>query len=285
MLLKILNNIKDAGRRFVARRFDITLGEVSILHAGCGVVVYRTKTDALLRLIERLHPVVDDNHPLIRFGPVGDGGYLLPDDLSGIEACFSPGVSSVSGFEKQCADYGMNVFMADGSVSGPAEDHERFHFVKKYVGALKNENFMTIDDWVHEAVQSSSSDLLLQMDIEGAEYEALLRMSDSLLQRFRVLVIEFHQLNQLFDACYFKLASSAFEKLLLHHRCVHIHPNNCSNVFSRDGLDIPEIMEFTFLRKDRFDSHRPSGEFPHSLDVECTSRPSMVLPACWFSPS
>jgi hypothetical protein len=45
----------------------------------------------LVALLERLYPV-EGGHPLIRVGPDGDGGYLLPDDLSGIVACFSPGV-------------------------------------------------------------------------------------------------------------------------------------------------------------------------------------------------
>ena len=49
-------------------------------------------------------------------GPDGDGGYLVPDDLEGIVACFSPGVSNVAGFEKDCALKGMKVFMADASV-------------------------------------------------------------------------------------------------------------------------------------------------------------------------
>ena len=34
---------------------------------------------------------------LVRIGPDEDGGYLLPDDLNGIEALFSPGVSETLG--------------------------------------------------------------------------------------------------------------------------------------------------------------------------------------------
>jgi hypothetical protein len=59
---------------------------------GAGVAVAKqTDRDTARRLVHRLHPVVT-THPLIRVGAHGDGGYLVPDDLDGIAACFSPGV-------------------------------------------------------------------------------------------------------------------------------------------------------------------------------------------------
>jgi hypothetical protein len=50
----------------------------------------RTKNSDLIDLIRSLHPI-DSGVPLIRLGPDGDGGYLIPDDLNGIQYCFSPG--------------------------------------------------------------------------------------------------------------------------------------------------------------------------------------------------
>jgi hypothetical protein len=63
----------------------------------------RTSKDELSDLIRSLHPV-DTGKELLRVGPSGDGGYLVPDDLEGIEYCFSPGVSSESGFEAALAE-------------------------------------------------------------------------------------------------------------------------------------------------------------------------------------
>jgi hypothetical protein len=37
--------------------------------------------------------------PLIRLGADGDGGYLVPDDLEDVAACFSPGVDDRASFE------------------------------------------------------------------------------------------------------------------------------------------------------------------------------------------
>jgi hypothetical protein len=136
---------------------------------------------------------------LIRLGPKGDGGYLVPNDLEGIEACFSPGVSHISGFEKDCADLGMRVFLADRSVEQPAEPHDLFYFTKKYVGATTSNDFMTVDDWVSLSLPGSQADLMLQIDIEGYEYETFLSMSDNLVRRFRIIAAEFHCLDQLWN--------------------------------------------------------------------------------------
>src|SRR5580692_6161639 len=70
------------------------------------------------RLIGRLRPVLTDKK-LIRVGGDEDGGYLVPDDIDGIVACFSPGVGPVAAFEGALASRGINCYLADGSVAAP----------------------------------------------------------------------------------------------------------------------------------------------------------------------
>ncbi len=240
-----------------------------------------TDSSRIRSLIKRLSPVTP-GVALIRLGPASDGGYLVPDDLAGIEACFSPGVSLVSGFERDCAELGMKVFLADGSVAGPAESHPQFNFIRKYIGATTSSDFMTMDDWVHDSIPESQSDLLLQMDIEGGEYETILSMSDRLLRRFRIVVIEFHYLDHLWSKPFFPLVSSAFSKLLQTHTCVHIHPNNCKGALKKSGLEIPRIAEFTFLRTDRVVGRSYARTFPHPLDEDNTDKDHLRLPDCWI---
>ena len=82
-------------------------------------------------------------YPLVLIGPHGDGGYLVPDALDGITACFSPGVADNSGFERACIDRGMRVFMADYSVDAASLDADvdprRYAFVKKFIGAVDDD--------------------------------------------------------------------------------------------------------------------------------------------------
>ena len=243
----------------------------------------RTPVESLRALLLALRPV-EPGIELVRIGPDKDGGYLVPDDLDGIRHVFSPGVSTESGFEAQLADRGMQVFLADHSVDGPASAHPRFVFDKRYVGCVTDEQYLTLDDW-HAAKLGADSgeDLLLQMDIEGAEYETLFAASPRLLGKFRVMVIEFHWLAQLWNQPFFSLASRAFGKLLATHAVVHIHPNNCCGSVTSAGIEIPRIAEFTLLRRDRLRSTGYRTTFPHPLDRPNVAKKPLHLAPCWYS--
>jgi hypothetical protein len=233
-------------------------------------------------LLQSLRPL-DPGIELVRIGPDADGGYLVPDDLAGIAYAFSPGVSTESGFEAALAERGMRVFLADHSVDGPAVAHERFIFDKQFVGCLTDERYITLDDWHATKLGADDAELLLQMDIEGAEYETLLAASPSLLARFRIMVIEFHWLPQLWNEPFFTIAARAFQKLLATHAVVHIHPNNCCGSVRSAGLEIPRIAEFTLLRRDRLRATGYRTTFPHPLDRPNVAKPPLELPACWYS--
>lgn len=229
-------------------------------------------------ILPSLYPIATDR-TLIRFGPEGDGGYLIPDDLDGIQACFSPGVSVTSGFELDCAKRGMDVFMADGSVDHPADQHPLFHFRKTFLGGRTREGFVSLADWLTGSVGDECGDLMMQMDIEGYEYEVINQTPRETLSRFRVIVVEFHNL------CFFdRKKFRALKKIVETHSCLHIHPNNCCGTTQIRTLTIPTVMEFTFLRKDRVGRFDFETKFPHPLDRDNTSRPTMRLPECWYQP-
>ena len=240
-----------------------------------------TGGDELQALLDQLHPV-ETGMPLVRIGPPGDGGYLVPDDLGGIVACFSPGVDLTSEFEMECAERGMEVFLADRSVDRPARTHDRFHFVQKHVGAFCDEGTLTLDNWVAASLPNGDGDLLLQMDVEGAEYEVILNISDQLMDRFRIIVAEFHHLDMLRSRPVHRVQALAFAKILKTHACVHAHPNNCCGSVKVRGVEVPKVMEFTFLRRDRGPIGPFVRQFPHPLDFDNTGKPHLVLPASMY---
>ena len=254
-----------------------------------GVFMGRATPVAELRALVQALRIAPIDQPLIRIGPDHDGGYLLPDDLEGIRNCFSPGVAECSDFECDLASRGMHVCLADRSVDGPAVSHPQFQFIKKFLASTDDpdEGLITLDTWYREAlgpVAAEASEAVLQMDIEGAEYEVLHNVSDALLQRFRIVVIEFHRLHQLADRYAFRWMSSAFRKLLRHHAVVHIHPNNNRRILLCGGLRIPATMEFTFLRRDRIQAANHPPMLPNPLDCRnVASKPDLVLPACWYA--
>jgi Methyltransferase FkbM domain len=242
----------------------------------------QTNAADVLGLIHRLRPQ-DCGIELVRIGGDRDGGYLIPNDLEGIEYCFSPGVSTVSDFENHLADRNINCFLADYSVDSPPTTRPEFTFDKKFLGSSDRGEFFTIASWKDKYLKDYSGELILQMDIEGGEYEVILNTPDKLLDQFRIVVIEFHALDRLFDPFAFTLFSSCFEKLLERFCVVHLHPNNCCGSVIKRGIEVPRIMEFTFLHRRRSQMRKPQQTFPHKLDADNFPGRSLPLPRCWYS--
>jgi hypothetical protein len=262
---KILNLIKIIGRFF-----DINI-QVSRF----------TSNKELKEFLKNLYPIKIDKE-LIRVGLKADGGYIIPDDLENIEALFSPGVGSKQDFDLECANRGMKVFMADASVEGPVVNHSNFVFTKKFIGALDSQQYMSMEKWIKNSNLKDHSDLILQMDIEGYEYETIYSIPKDMMQRFRIILIEFHELNFLLNKSMFEKLKNSFLKILETHYVVHIHPNNCCEPIKFNDISIPPVLEFTFIRKDRVKAKGFITEFPNSLDSDCMENESLILPKCWY---
>ena len=97
-------------------------------------------------LIKELRPV-KTKYDLIRIGGNNDGGYLLPNDLSGIATCFSPGVDITASFEKDLLSRGIWSHLADASVDGAPDGLEVQSFTKKHLGASNEGEYMTLEYW------------------------------------------------------------------------------------------------------------------------------------------
>jgi hypothetical protein len=244
------------------------------------MMVGATSKDALATFLTSIHPITG-GHPLVRVGGDGDGGYLVPDDFGGVVNCFSPGVAETANFELDMAAKGISSFMADYSVQESPVQHPMLYFEKKYLGIVNDDVFITLDDWVRQRA-SPEGDLLLQMDIEGAEYRVILDSDRSTLCRFRVIVVEFHAMTNLMNLHGFEIINLAFNKLLKDFEVVHIHPNNCNKPVNHLGFEIPPVMEFTFHRKDRVQKQGFATAFPHALDhTNVAAIADFALPACW----
>lgn len=235
-------------------------------------------------------------YPLRRIGGKKDGAYLVPDDLEGISSAFSPGVANRKEFEDELWQrFAIPSHMADFS-----SDSSQFEtpliegaqtFEKKWVGAKDDSDTLTLDRWISEKESSPNSDLLLQMDIEGAEYETLSSVSDFTLQRFRVVVVELHKVwTHLSSDSDDDPLSSLVRRLQKFFVVVHAHPNNCCSHKTLPGMSVrvPEVLEVTLLRIDRFPGRiapaKGVSNIPHPLDISRNShldRP-IFLGDGWF---
>ncbi len=247
-----------------------------------GYTLARRVSDADVRnLIHSLRPR-QTPVPLIRLGGAGDGGYLIPDDLAGIEYCFSPGVNRTADFESALADRHIRSFLADYSVEQPPLWRPEFVFDRKFIGSWDDEVYMTFSHWKDKYLPGYDGDLLLQMDIEGSEYEVILNTPSDLLAACRIIVIELHALERMFDPFAYRIIKACLDKLLRNFYVVHAHPNNCSGLTAYNGIEIPHVLELTLYNRCRAAPGDYCREFPHPLDVDnCRERPSVTLPAAW----
>jgi hypothetical protein len=251
--------------------------------------------DSILTKIETLRPKPSP-YPLVRIGGNKDGAYLLPDDLQSIKACFSPGVSNRKDFEDELLDrYGIVSHMCDYTsdpelFQTPLKDGQTFR--KKWLDVNGRVDSISLEDWVKELCPDVHDDLILQMDIEGNEYRNLLSTPDAILRRFRIIVIELHRLQVCNHPEEFnKELGPLLERLNEYFICVHAHPNNCGGDFQINGslLNIPNVHELTFLRRDRCDGVSEEKFLvpllPHPLDIlrNVPTMPPVFLNEHWLT--
>lgn len=229
-------------------------------------------------LLSRLWPVTTE-HPLVRIGSesCADGGYLVPDDLAEIQRIFSPGVGDKMEFESHFLDSGVPCELLDGSVGELPTKHPLANFQSFWLSARSGQKSISLDDWVSNASKDASENLLLQMDIEGGEYEVLLACNDQTLKRFSIIVVELHGLRTAFLRTRYQLLSSAVERLSKYHEIVHIHPNNCSPPLKLGSTVWPDVLEITLHRKDRILQKGARADLPNALDRDNFPNPPILL--------
>ena len=239
----------------------------------------RTNNGDLALLIKRLRPYQTKSE-LIRVGNMADGGYLLPNDFEGISTCFSAGCDLTWHFEKQLdLEYGIKSVILDSEDKRPSDLGFNQTYVPYWLGNENNSRFMTFETWISKNSSQEEQELILQMDIEGAEYQAFLDLDEDQLKRFRIIVLELHNLanlknRKLFNNVYLPV----FEKLTSLFDVVHVHANNCCGNWKSGDIQFPKVLEITLLRKDRNGITSNFANTPHELDIDCVpSVPTLRL--------
>jgi hypothetical protein len=231
---------------------------------------------------------------LIRIGGQSDGGYLIPDDLYGVKTCISPGVGDSIDFEKNLLEqYGIESFLADPTVDAPEGMPLGIYFNEVGIGyssennfiydmnslRRKELNFVSLEDFINQKTLENENELLLQMDIENAEYLALLSTRPEILQRFRIMVIEFHSIPEIFESKYFsEIIKPLFSKLKKYFYVAHIHANNCAVPVNFLNLQIPHAIEVTLHNNNRINvrNEKKIEKIHHELDKPCDPSKSEV---------
>jgi hypothetical protein len=104
--------------------------------------------------------------------------------------CVSPGVADSWGFEL-LSKYQKESLMIDASIETP-KLHQGLEFHKLWLGPANDKTTLSMNSIIRSQFELGNDELLLQMDIEGAECASLMSTDLELLLKFRIVVIEFH---------------------------------------------------------------------------------------------
>ena len=209
----------------------------------------------------------------------GDGGYVMVDDWRDVVGAISIGIGGDVSWDVAIAERGIDVHQFDHTVSGPPVEHPRFHFHAIGVGGDDSADapYRSLGGIVREIPRGG--DLLLKMDVEGAEWAALAATPAQVMERFAQIVIEVHGplAGSVLDAVRNVLVARYLRRT---HRVVHVHANNYAPVESFEGIQLPHALELTYLRTTRA-SFQPSREpLPSAEDVpNDPSRPEIGMAA------
>jgi hypothetical protein len=179
-------------------------------------------------LLEQLQPVALANCELKRFGEPNDGGYLMCANLlTDVQTAYSYGISGYDGWgcdvsrqlkvkvhEYDCfnvqepvCEGGALVFHPECVAGNRSKDSDGRLFDTPESQMARNDD--------------AKRHLVVKMDVEGAEWETFLSMSDSTLDQIDQLAVEFHGAN----GAQFK---DAIEKLKRKFYIANLHFNNYS---------------------------------------------------------
>jgi hypothetical protein len=186
-------------------------------------------------LFEMLQPVAVTNCDLERFGEAHDGGYLMCANLlRDVRSAYSYGIA---GYDKWGCDISTDLKIPVHQydcfdTSRPACPGGTTFFHPECVGdAAKTEQghlFNTLSNHV-AGNGDTSKQIVLKIDVEGAEWDTLLSAPDDMMERIDQMAVEFHWMQDgstgwLHDEKYV----SVVRRLKEFFEIAHVHFNNAS---------------------------------------------------------
>jgi len=214
------------------------------------------------QLLRMLWPQDAKGWEKVRVGGGADGGYVMLDQgHDGV--AISLGIGYSAPWDMQMAQNGWNIWQFDGTVDKSPNSHRNIRFFAKNVVASREhgENEITLSEIL--AMTGDERDIVLQMDIEGAEWPLLEAATTEELSRFKQIIAEFHGLT---DPKNLERRIGILEKICKSHAPVHFHYNNNGQVMGFSDFLVSGLFEISFLQRDR-ESFTPSQDcYPTSLD-------------------
>ncbi len=231
---------------------------------------------AVLRL---LRPQRVKGFGKIRMGNAGDGGYVCIDDFNGQDVALSLGINDDISWDVDAADRGLTIHQFDHTVDDPAPSDPRMIFNKKMIATHSSADTASLSDLIRQHDRGETRpNMVLKMDIEGAEWPALDATSSEELSRFSQILCELHCFGELGEVGARRRIYKELSKIAEHYAVAHVHGNSCGGLVTIANLTIPQTIEFTFVNRKLYELEDTDELFPGPMDISCDAyNPDLYL--------
>lgn len=234
-------------------------------------------------LLSLLTPMDVQGLDFVRVGNARDGGYVMLDDFgtSGPRIAYSFGINRDVTWDRDMASRAFDVYMYDHTIDALPENNPRFHFHRQGItGAIKAPAMCTLEDLVAKNGHEEHKEMILKLDVEGAEWDVLSHCTPAILSRFSQIVLEIHGLREAVGSEKFYMVRSALRNLAATHQPVHVHGNNYTAAIILPGIVLPTCIEASFASREIYGDRLTKSKrvFPTSQDAaNCGSRCDIML--------
>jgi hypothetical protein len=231
-----------------------------------------SSTEYALKVYNALTPMDVVNGKMIRKGGDRDGGYVMLDAFGNIRVAYSFGIGSDVSWDLDVAACDLQIYQYDYTIPVLPTSHPNFHFYQKGVAgaASADGRFSTLHGLLKENNHLGRHDLVLKMDVEGAEWDVLTALKAGELEHFSQIVIELHHLVNADIEGHPKRVIESLETINETHQVVHLHANNWACTGLIGGVFLPDSLEVTYVRRSDHQFEECNKSFPTDLDRPCS---------------
>lgn len=222
---------------------------------------------------------------VIRLGSMSDGGYIMLNSFekkNGI--AYSFGISNDVSWDDAIANKGYDVWQYDHTIERLPYKRNEFHYFKEGISGQDEMDrpLKTLEYFLKKNGHINKRNLILKMDVEGAEWDFLETVTPSVLKQFDQIVFEMHNIVRTVDS---HRILQLLKKLNETHSLIHIHGNNTGYQLKIGDTIFPDVIETTYVNKENYDLIDDENmSFPTGIDASCDRNRKDVDLGFWNRP-
>lgn len=221
---------------------------------------------------------------LVRKGCPNDGGYIMLDSGLRSAVAYSLGIAGDVSWDLDMAALGCQIYQYDHTIDALPVSHPAFHWFRIGIAAQDSPDGLmcSLDTLIQRNGHVGRNDLILKMDIEGAEWDLFETMPESTLRQFSQIVMEMHHFagaaGHPSGPLFYQKFENILRKLDATHQCVHVHANNNGGLGIIGGTIIHDLLELTYVRRSDHQFEECRRIFPTPIDMpNVTTAPDYFL--------